>query len=205
MDDAECSIALVTNQLAEQDLSSNPTTDIAPDGDVILVVGASTRRLRVHSLILKNASPVFKALLSSNFAEGQLLLGNADPAEISLPEDHADALTIICRVLHGRNDGVPEPVDGPVLVNVAIAADKFDLAVPLRYAIQEWLRCGSVSDAKKLWHLMIAAYWFGNEAKFSEITQALVLHHAGSYRQLAFESNLDAGVILKICSQCTLS
>jgi len=44
------------------------TVDIATaDGDILLVLGET--RLRVSSVILSSASPVFKAMLGPNFSE----------------------------------------------------------------------------------------------------------------------------------------
>jgi hypothetical protein len=116
--------------------SSIPAIDIAPDGDVILIVGAERWRLRVYSLFLKNALNVFKAMLGPHFAEGQSL-GGTDPAEISLPEDDPEALSIVLNVVHGRNESVPESLDGRQIPRVAVAADKFDLVTMVRFAVQQ--------------------------------------------------------------------
>ena len=64
-------------------------SDIAPRGDLILVVNGQVQ-LRVNSDVLTLCSPVFKALLESNFAEGQTQGSAAKPKEVSLPEDDAE-------------------------------------------------------------------------------------------------------------------
>jgi len=49
--------------------------NIAPDGDVILVVGPSRSqisKLRVHSLFLTTASKVFSAMFGPHFKEGNV-------------------------------------------------------------------------------------------------------------------------------------
>ncbi len=85
-----------------------PTTvDIAPNGDVVFVVGPSKTRLRVYSLFVKTASPVLNAMLRPNFEEGQQL-AKTGSAEIALPEDNAEAIETIFNVIHGRNDKVRE-------------------------------------------------------------------------------------------------
>ncbi|KAH6617185.1 hypothetical protein F5144DRAFT_585699 [Chaetomium tenue] len=53
--------------------STTATIDIAPGGDVVFIVGPTQRRLRVHSLLVKEASPVMKAMLGPNFREGHQL------------------------------------------------------------------------------------------------------------------------------------
>lgn len=47
------------------------TVIVAPEGDVILVVGADKKRLRVSSTFLSQSSSVFKAMFSGKFAEGE--------------------------------------------------------------------------------------------------------------------------------------
>ncbi len=184
--------------MEHSDFSSIPAIDIAPDGDVILIIGADRRRLRVFSLFLKNASNVFKAMLGSHFAEGKSI-GGADPAEIPLPEDDAETLSIIFNVLHGKNDIVPESLDGTQILRIAVAADKYDLIIPLRFAIQRWLACSGVSDPKELWLLMVASSWFDNAKGFADITHALIFHYAGSYSELAIEGGLNPDALLRAC------
>lgn len=80
--------------------------DIHANGDVVFVVADENYQIRVSSIMLRNASPVFKVLLGPRFAEGQQLR-NEGYAEVPLPEDDPDALTPILHVLRGRNDLVP--------------------------------------------------------------------------------------------------
>jgi hypothetical protein len=185
--------------MEHSDSSSISAIDIAPDGDVIFIIGTERRRLRVFSLFLKNASSVFKAMLGPHFAEGQSL-GGADPVEILLPEDNAEALSIIFNVLHGRNDSVPDSLNGSQILHIATAADKFDLVISLRFAIQRWLNCSGVNDPRELWLLMVASFWFDNANGFADITHALILHYAGSYSELAIEGGLNPDVLLRVCS-----
>ncbi|CZR63190.1 uncharacterized protein PAC_13086 [Phialocephala subalpina] len=176
--------------------------DIAADGDVVFLVGADKARLRVYSLILKNTSKVFSAMLGPQFSEGQALLirtTNTQPVELPLPEDDPDALRAICNILHGRNDAFVEPVRAPEILNIAIAADKWDCVVPLAWAVKDWLRCEGVTDSKELWRLMLAAYWFDEDKAFEKITQALLFHHKSSYFDLKEQADeLDSNVFMRI-------
>ena len=157
----------------ETENCDSSTADIAPDGDVVLLVGPAKKRIRVYSLFLKNASTVFNAMLGPHFSEGQNLGGDL-LTELSLPEDNAEAMTIICHLVHSRNDAIPETLGPDEIFQVAVAADKFDGIVPLAYAIKDWLNCAGVTDGSKLWRLLMAAYWFDNAKAFNEISHALV-------------------------------
>lgn len=118
--------------------SAQATVNIAPDGDVVFVVGPAERRLRVHSLVVKTASAVLNAMLRPNFMEGQQLASTGS-AEIALPDDDDKAMEIIFSVVHGRNDAVPKQLDPTQLLQVAIATDKYDCFLSLAFAIPVWL------------------------------------------------------------------
>lgn len=171
------------------------TTDIAPDGDVTFLVGREKKRFRTYSLVVKNASKVFAALLGPHFSEGQALSANNHnmPAEILLPEDDPEAFSIIFKVIHGRNDTVPRKPRALTVLKVAIAVDKWDCRTPLNWAILTWLKCDGIHDAEELWTLMLAAYWFQDEQAFRDTTCALVLHHTGSYLELGRGKDNSSG------------
>ena len=184
----------------KHDKSSNSVTDIAADGDVILVVGPERRKLRVHSLILKNASTVFNAMFGPHFKEGQGL-GGACPKEIPLPKDSADALELICCVIHSRNDAVPDPPLSSGVLQVAIAADKYDCAVGLKFAGESWLTYYDVKNTVELGRLMAAAYIFDSVHAFWKITLELIFHHEGSYLKLIDEDTRHAVPSTIFCKQ----
>ncbi|KAF4447995.1 hypothetical protein F53441_8540 [Fusarium austroafricanum] len=89
---------------ASQDFES-----FAPDGVVVFIVNETTR-VRMHSIFMKLASPVFASMLGPKFREGQALVNtstnaNDSPIEIALPEEQ-DAVCFgwICRALHCQAD-----------------------------------------------------------------------------------------------------
>lgn len=179
------------------------TADTAPDGDVILVIGAGMKRLKAYSLVLKSASRVFSAMLGPRFNEGQRLDDN-ESTEIDMPEDDAEAMEIMLNVIHGCNNAVHDGLDASQILRVAITADKFDCNVALAFAIKVWLNCANITDSNQLWRLLRAAYWFDNAKSFEEISLGLILHHRGSYLKLWAQDDIDADILIRICRKSEL-
>ncbi|CAK7274998.1 hypothetical protein SEPCBS119000_006459 [Sporothrix epigloea] len=178
------------------------TTPIAVSGDVVLVVGPSGKKLRVHSLFIANASPVFNAMLGPNFAEGQQLK-KSGLTEVVLPDDDAEAMELILKVIHGCNDTVPEKLTPDELVAVAVAADKYDCVGSLTFAMQIWLSCMSMTDPENLWAVAMTALVFRRQKAFAEATSALILNDAGSYLDgiRNYENLIDPVLLLKIAAK----
>ena len=80
--------------------------NIATDGDVILVVGPEKAKLRVQSLFLKAASKPFSAMFGPDWKEGHNILDLDALIELPLPENNANALKLICAIIHYRNKKV---------------------------------------------------------------------------------------------------
>ncbi|KAF2801904.1 uncharacterized protein BDZ99DRAFT_504179 [Mytilinidion resinicola] len=173
------------------DQSSTSVTEIAKNGDIILVVGPHKKKIQVCSTVLKNASKYFNAMFGPHFAEGQDLHGDS-PKGIPMPDDDANALEILLNIFHLRNDDVPETLGPTEVLDVAVAADKFDCIVAIKHAIRLWLNPGEFQDIVELGHLMAAAYRLDNARAFSEITLAMILLHKDSYLPLADE---DIGLL----------
>jgi hypothetical protein len=160
--------------------------NIATDGDVILVVGPEKAKLRVQSLFLKAASKPFSAMFGPDWKEGHDILDLDAPAELSLPEDNASALKLICAIIHHRNKKVPQSLAAGDVLGVAVTADKYDCVHALKFASGSWLRPGK-NQAGDLMLLTAAAYLFQNAQAFNEITRALILNHDGPYLALSCE------------------
>lgn len=69
-------------------------------------------------------------MFKPTFAERQNL-DEDKPTEVSMLDDNASALEIICNVIHYRNNIVPSELKPRQVFEVAIAADKFDCIRPL--------------------------------------------------------------------------
>jgi hypothetical protein len=169
-----------------RDNKPSTVVKIAADGDVILVVGPEKVKLRVLSLFLKAASKPFSAMFGPDWEEGHNMLDRDRPVELLLPEDNADALKVICAVIHHRNNEVPQTLAAGDVLGVAVTADKYDCVDALKFASGTWLLPGK-NEAGDLMLLTAAAYLFQNAQAFKEITRGLILNHAGPYLALSCE------------------
>jgi hypothetical protein len=167
-----------------RDTQTNTIVEIAPDGDLILIVGPEKAKLHVHSMMLRAVSKPFSAMFGPDWKEGHDLLDRDRPAEISLPEDNAAALKIICSIIHHQNKEVPHALAAGDVLAVAVTADKYDCVQALRFASDSWLR-PSTDEPADLMLLTAAAYLFQNAQAFKEITKALILDYAGPYLTLS--------------------
>ena len=166
--------------------SSASIEEIATNSDIILVVGPEKRKLQVNSCVLKNASKVFNAMFGPHFREGQDLHGNY-PKEIPMLDDNADALTIICRILHLRNDSISDSLTPNEVLQIAIAADKFDCVMRLKAHTAKWLNSGNMQDILELGRLSVASYILDNAWAFGQLTYAMIFRSRDSYIPLASE------------------
>ena len=100
------------------------------------------------------------------------MLDQDKPVELLLPEDNADALKIMCAVIHHRNNEVPQTLAAGDVLGVAVTADKYDCVDALKFSSGNWLLPGK-NEAGDLMLLTAAAYLFQNAQAFKEITREL--------------------------------
>ncbi|KAG4427395.1 hypothetical protein IFR05_017123 [Cadophora sp. M221] len=139
-----------------------------------------------------------------DWKKGHNILNRDRPIELLLPEDNADALKVICAVIHHRNNKVPQTLAAGDVLGVAVTADNFrkpctssDLALifamPLSSNLEFCLdRSGDIAgvlgeSAMSIPLLTAAAYLFQNAQAFKEITRELILNHDGPYLALSCE------------------
>lgn len=118
---------------------------------------------------------------------------NGSKKEIPLPEDDVDAMTIMCAVIHHRNDIIPEGISSNEVLQISVLTDKYDCKVALRHAIHHWLDHRNAVSLKDLMTLMTAAYLLNQAQAFSAITYTMMMEHAGSYLPFA-QDQIDFGV-----------
>ncbi len=114
---------------------------LAKHGDVILELtkdGTSAGTLLVSSHVLSLASPVFGAMFSGNFAEGNDLSAAA-PKRIALPDDDAESMTVFCKLIHMQTANLNREPSFDELADIAILCDKYRCTESIRSWLQLWI------------------------------------------------------------------
>lgn len=177
-----------------------PTTEIDPEGDVILVVGLQKIRLRVSSLFLKKASTKFAALFQKN-AERMDLFKRAfpgDTVEVGLPKDNASAMHILCKILHLDNTGLPTKMESADMLGLGIAADRYDCASQLQFVTYKLFKHASKTahTVGGTANLLAAAYLLRDPTYFTFFSRKLIYEQKASFTALfggVAERHLPAG------------
>ncbi|KAI2478267.1 hypothetical protein Ptr902_10462 [Pyrenophora tritici-repentis] len=115
--------------------------------------------------------------------DNQEILVNIVPDEISLPEDNAASMRLICAIIHHQNQHVPDNLSARNILGVAVAADKYGCVPTLKFASGHWF-CGRNEEASDLVVLAAAAYLLRNEKAFREIAKTMILTHNSPYYKL---------------------
>ena len=161
--------------------------NVDPDGDIILEVSSSDGRqhLLVSSKVLSLASPVFSTMFNSRFKEGLSNHPSSGKRLIPLPDDNAEAFTILCNAIHYRTDQVPKEPALVCLEDLAIICDKYDCTSALWPWSTIWLHAGiesyPASDHNKL---LFAAFVLDIPTAFSRISWEILLAQVGPFVNL---------------------
>jgi hypothetical protein len=174
--------------------------EVAPDGDVVLVVGQECLRLMVSSQCLRAASKIFSAMLKTetlftaspsariyaatfepDVSRGKRVLLAGSKREVLLPDDHVEAMRIICCVLHLRNDMAPSILTVKEILQIAVLVRKYELQTALKHAILDWLKPRTKKGMRETGLLLAAATLVGNPEMIKTHTETLVLEYTESY------------------------
>jgi BTB/POZ domain len=159
---------------------------LAPEGDVVLVVGAKQFRIHADSLFLKRHSTVFAALFGPNFREGQDLNASS-PKEIPLPDDDPDAMTAICATMYHAFDQIPRSPATDFVLSIIRHADKYDCydVLTLPSQVYGWLKSDHLTLGKDLVNILAVSYLVRDREAFTTASKALVSKYDGSFADLA--------------------
>ncbi|KAH6868410.1 hypothetical protein BKA58DRAFT_194529 [Alternaria rosae] len=150
---------------------------LAKYGDVILELskdGKSVGTLLVSSHVLSLASPVFGAMFSGNFAEGQNL-STASPKNIALPDDDAESMTLFCKFIHMQTANLTREPSFDDLPDLAIICDKYGCTESIRSWLQVWISQKLKSPrALKFEKLVFVTYVCDLPRDFQQVTLVLL-------------------------------
>ena len=148
---------------------------IDDDGDVL--AQTKSKQMLVSSKILALASPVFKAMFSSNFLEGSTPRSVQNPLKLPLPDDDPDALAVLFHTLHFSSKRTFSNLSADLQLHVAQLADKYQCTASIAGESGRWLRSLSEGtyESSVLWTLSTIAFLMGHKDDFSKFTVKLVL------------------------------
>ena len=132
----------------------------------------ATASLLVSSKVLSLASPVFAALLSPDFLEGNQVRRGHCPV-IKLQDDDPAAMTAICNILHFRYDCVPSHIGPEQLAEIGILSDKYDCSKALQPWSAKWLSTHQTPPSE-LGHMLLAAYKLNDADHFASISAQVI-------------------------------
>jgi hypothetical protein len=176
-----------------------PLLEIDRQGDVTLQLTKNSggpedeiSSILVSSKVLSLASPVFAAMLSPRFREGQRSAqGTFDP--IPLPDDDAAAMTVLCHIFHFNYSALSAKADLELFKNLALMCDKYDCVMPLSFISEQWLLLWEKTAEKKdLETLLFISYMFDRAERFSTISTRIVKEFSGNLSKLETLRGYDA-------------
>ena len=158
-----------------------------PDGDVVIKLREPSALVSSNALCL--SSDVFSTMLKSSFKGVQQLRERSEPKTVSLPEDDREAFLLYCKVIHFQE--VPWEPSAKVLAALALVCDKYGFSKAILSWSSVWLRKWTKSTSiEDLSSLLILAYVLDLSEAFGDISQAILLSYAGSFKDLAFSDHV---------------
>ncbi|KAJ4357083.1 hypothetical protein N0V95_002821 [Ascochyta clinopodiicola] len=162
---------------AKMDTTLTSAEVIAKRGDVILHVGKepqAEKKLLVSSALLSHMSPVFAVMFDGRFAEGQAL-NTASPCVVPLPEDGADSMAIVCKIMHARTEDLSVTITPTQLADIAAICHKYDCVNAVRawsiIWVAELLPKPTATDFEKI---LIATYLLDMASEFLQVSKSLI-------------------------------
>ena len=99
--------------------------------------GSQQVRVRVSSKHLRLASAIFGPMPQPS-PQKNPELHLTDHAELQLPDDNPAALLILLNAIHGKWRQVPHTIDLPILLEISILVDKYELLEIAEVLLDRW-------------------------------------------------------------------
>ncbi|GAM90310.1 hypothetical protein ANO11243_083530 [Dothideomycetidae sp. 11243] len=175
---------------------------VAPEADVILIASKPSCQFHVSSTFLKNASPVFRALLSGPFAEGHTLCSSGTVTVSVADEDDTATLGVLLDVLHLRYQAAPRVLPPEQFFQLAVLCDKYDCVSAVTLAADSWFRRAhrQYTDFSSRGFMAAAAAGLGMKDYFRALTAVLAYEHSTRFSELFDKENrmLDSRALRRL-------
>ncbi|KAH6682329.1 hypothetical protein F5X68DRAFT_25175 [Plectosphaerella plurivora] len=147
---------------------------------------SSGHKIFANVAVLRNASPVFRAMPGPYFQEGQSIINNPTKVQdISLPEDNPQAMLTVARLLHHhcRDVELDGQLEAESIFNMAVLADKYDVCHVVKSSFPTFVSLDKITPTD-MWYLLSAAHIVGHRDIFKKVSAKLVLEHSKPYMGL---------------------
>lgn len=132
------------------------------------------RKLLVSSVQLSQVSSVFAAMFDGRFAEGQDLTP-ASPRVVPLPEDDADVMAVVCKIVHHLSADISVTTTATELANIVLMCHKYDCVEAIRSWGIIWtadvLQRPTAADFEKT---LVATYLLDLAPQFLDTSKSLI-------------------------------
>jgi hypothetical protein len=158
-------------QPAPQDSEASPQEDSQRS---TLLTEPVTFLVSSRHLIL--ASPVFKAMLTGGWKEGDK---NNGPLQVGAEDWDAEALVIVMNVLHSHCHQVPKTISLEMLAKIAVIVDYYKIHEAVQIIASLWVKAlektlpSSLGRDVILWILVSSV--FGDATIFRQVTKVAIL------------------------------
>ena len=218
----------MTKKRTATEMEEVHTTEVDSARNVILYVEDSMK-LRVSSKLLGISSKVFARMFNPHYLEGQNLRKSSKPSTVSLIDDNAQAMHLVCKCLYHQMSMEDESkIDLETLLLMSVIADKYDIkprgltgtllpsvfrqtCLRLRKKARPTTRetmCSAPDSYVARLKFLAACYLMDHQEAFNEATKDLILStittQSFSSRHNAFERTLVPGFLHRKCwdSRC---
>ncbi|KAK3050839.1 hypothetical protein LTR09_007916 [Extremus antarcticus] len=191
-----------------QDMLPDKIAEIVSGGDGILVLNgmaaapATSIGLRVSTHALSLASPVF----GDEIARHKPPQPNADATTsetiISLPGEDADAMLLLCHILHLQNDKLPTRIAPSLLLRLGALARKYECVVAAGRATVYWFdNLYFADDPGNIWEIIEAAYLWDEAIFFARFTSMWVLRQLMNSKGIAAATTIETQKLAWVLSE----
>ncbi|GAM90309.1 hypothetical protein ANO11243_083520 [Dothideomycetidae sp. 11243] len=159
------------------------TVSLSTDGDVyIRSQRDSKKRFLSSSIILAQASSVFRAMFKGGFAEARSL--DIDEPKLIELDDPEEALELFLQICHHRADGTFRSFTPQNFYSLAIICDKYDCLAVTSWIADFALRSLHHTTLKEAAMMAAAAMIFGRPRRFRQFTISLIVDYNSSLTEL---------------------
>lgn len=214
-------------------MNNNETIHVAPSGDLTISLFGSADSLNkrrklgnrthdvssndvqntfiVSSAVMRLASPVWQIMLDP---QGHFMESFSN-GEVHFAEDNAAALLLILRIAHLQFREIPQSLDLPEMVSLAVVCDKYDTAGLVRPWVKQWEE--SLREHFDLLNdpdceeYIFFAWTFGDISTYEKIAERLIFDSTSDNEGQLFADgnllgkNLPPGAVGESCLGGTLN